>query len=37
MGLENTSLKEAVDWALAGMEADGYIDETYDYWFGSAE
>ncbi|MBR6303900.1 MAG: transporter substrate-binding domain-containing protein, partial [Lachnospiraceae bacterium] len=37
MGLENTALKEAVDWALAGMEADGYIDETYDYWFGSAE
>ena len=37
MGLENTALKEAVDWALAGMEADGYIAETYDYWFGSAE
>lgn len=34
MGLQNTALKEAVDWALAGMEADGFIAETRDYWFG---
>lgn len=34
MGLNNTALKEAVDWALAGMEADGFIEETRNYWFG---
>ena len=37
MGLKNTALKSAIDEALAQMEADGFIKETYDYWFGSAE
>ena len=37
MGLENTALKSAIDEALAQMEADGFIQETYDYWFGSAK
>ncbi|MCR4617594.1 MAG: transporter substrate-binding domain-containing protein [Lachnospiraceae bacterium] len=37
IGLQNTALKEAIDWALAEMEADGFIQETYDYWFGQAE
>lgn len=36
MGLENTALQEAVNTALAKMEEDGFIQETYDYWFGSA-
>lgn len=35
MGLENTALQAAVDEALEQMEADGFIQETYDYWFGS--
>lgn len=37
MGLNNTSLQTAVNAALAAMEADGFIRETYDYWFGSAQ
>ena len=37
MGLKNTALKSAIDEALAQMEEDGFIKETYDYWFGSAE
>ncbi len=37
MGINNTALKAAIDWALAEMEKDGFIQETYDYWFGSAE
>lgn len=37
MGLKNTELKKAIDTALADMEADGFIQETYDYWFGSSE
>lgn len=35
MGLENIALQAAVDEALEQMEADGFIQETYDYWFGS--
>lgn len=37
MGQENTALQTAINEALAAMEADGFIDETYDYWFGSVE
>ncbi len=37
MGLENTALQAAINEALAQMEADGFIQDTYDYWFGSAE
>lgn len=37
MGLENTALQTAVNDALAAMEADGFIQETYDYWFGVTE
>ena len=36
MGPENTALQEALNKALAEMEADGFIRETYDYWFGSS-
>lgn len=35
MGLKNTALQKAVNEALADMEADGFIKDTYDYWFGS--
>ncbi|MCH5266414.1 MAG: transporter substrate-binding domain-containing protein [Lachnospiraceae bacterium] len=35
MGLKNTALQTAINEALADMEAEGFIDETYDYWFGS--
>lgn len=37
MGLKNAALQTAVNEALAQMEADGFIKETYDYWFGSAQ
>ncbi len=37
MGKDNTALKAAIDQALAEMEADGFIAETYDYWFGAAQ
>lgn len=37
MGKNSTALQAAINEALKGMEADGFIDETYDYWFGSAE
>ncbi|MGN0396211.1 MAG: transporter substrate-binding domain-containing protein [Coprococcus sp.] len=36
MGPDSTALQSAINEALAQMEADGYIKETYDYWFGSA-
>ena len=35
MGLENTALQAAINEALAQMEAEGFIADTYDYWFGS--
>lgn len=35
MGKENTALQTAINQALADMEADGFIKDTYDYWFGS--
>ena len=35
MGKKNTALQKAINEALADMEADGFIAETYDYWFGS--
>lgn len=35
MGMENTALQAAINQALAEMEADGFIDEIYDYWFGA--
>lgn len=34
---ENTALQAAINEALAQMEADGFIQETYDYWFGAGE
>lgn len=36
VGKKNTQLQKVINEALAQMEADGYIEETYDYWFGSA-
>ena len=35
MGLGNTALQTAINEALAQMEAEGFIADTYDYWFGS--
>lgn len=35
MGKENTALQAAINEALAEMEADGFIEDTYDFWFGS--
>ena len=37
VGLNNTPLQTAINEALAQMEADGFIQDTYDYWFGSNE
>lgn len=37
MGLENTALQTAINEALAQMEEEGFIQDTYDYWFGSTE
>ena len=36
MGKENTALQAAINQALAELEEEGYIQETYDYWFGAA-
>ncbi len=36
MAKDNTGLQEAINKALAELEAEGYIKETYDYWFGAA-
>ena len=36
MALDNTGLQKAINEALAELEKEGYIKETYDYWFGSA-
>lgn len=37
MGLENTALQAAINEAMAQMEEEGFIQDTYDFWFGSAE
>ena len=36
MGKDNTALQAAVNEALRQLEAEGFIQETYDYWFGAA-
>ena len=36
MGLGNTELQKAINEALAKLEAEGYIADTYTYWFGAA-
>ena len=33
----NTALQDAINKVLADMEADGFIKDTYDYWFGAGE
>ncbi len=35
MGKQNTALQKAINEALAEMEKDGFIAETYEYWFGA--
>jgi polar amino acid transport system substrate-binding protein len=37
IGKENTALKAVIDEVLADMEADGFIADTYSYWFGVTE
>ena len=36
MELGNTGLQTAINQALKELEAEGYIKDTYDYWFGAA-
>ncbi|MCR5119065.1 MAG: transporter substrate-binding domain-containing protein [Lachnospiraceae bacterium] len=36
MAPENTALQAAVNQALKELEEEGFIKETYDYWFGAA-
>ena len=36
MAPDNTELQKAINQALAELEAEGFIKETYDYWFGAA-
>lgn len=36
MAKDNDGLKTAIDQALKELEEEGFIKETYDYWFGSA-
>lgn len=35
MGLNNSALQAAINEALAELEAEGYIADTYAYWFGT--
>lgn len=35
MGKDNTALQTAINEALAELKEEGYIDETYEYWFGT--
>ncbi|MCR4946291.1 MAG: transporter substrate-binding domain-containing protein [Lachnospiraceae bacterium] len=35
MAPDNTELQKAINQALAELEAEGFIKETYDYWFGA--
>lgn len=37
MGKNNDELRAAINEVLAQMEADGFIADTYNYWFGSAQ
>jgi len=37
VGKNNTELQAAINKALAELEAEGFIKETYNYWFGAAE
>ncbi|MCR5208809.1 MAG: transporter substrate-binding domain-containing protein [Lachnospiraceae bacterium] len=37
IGKDNEGLQTAINEVLAEMEADGTVDEIYEYWFGSAE
>ena len=36
MAPDNTELQKAINAALAELEAEGFIKDTYDYWFGAA-
>lgn len=36
MAKDNTGLQKAINQALLELDEEGYIEETYDYWFGSA-
>ena len=36
MAKDNTGLQTAINQALKELESEGYIQECYDYWFGSA-
>ena len=36
ISIDNEALQTAINEALAELEAEGFIQETYDYWFGSA-
>ena len=35
ISVDNEALQTAINEALAELEAEGFIQETYDYWFGS--
>lgn len=35
ISVDNPELQKAINEALAELEAEGYIQETYDYWFGT--
>lgn len=37
MGKENTALQTAINETLAQMEEEGFIEDTYNYWFGAGE
>ena len=36
MAKENTGLQKAINQALKELEEEGFIEESYNYWFGSA-
>ncbi len=36
MAPDNTALQAAINQALEELDAEGFIQETYDYWFGAA-
>ena len=35
ISVDNPELQKAINEALAELEAEGFIQETYDYWFGT--
>lgn len=37
IGLEDVAMQAAIDKAMAELEAEGYLAETYEYWFGAEE